>query len=183
MDWRLWGAGGETLKLSAIEDIKAFLTCARENLVPVFILTNEHPEEIMAELGKLPDKVFDERAAGTNFVFVEQKSTLWSGTSVDVGRLREWVYGNASVYALKTWHYVLDSAKGELFQAMCGRSVNWPRVFWETYRTDGAEPSASLTNLINDSLRGRMRGDAFEEEYLGGPGRRRFARGVARAHC
>ena len=80
------------------------------------------------------------------------------------------MYGNASVYALKTWHRVLDGAKAELFQAMCRRSVNWPRVFWETYRTDGAEPSASLTNLINDSLRGRMRVDAFEEEYLRGQG-------------
>ena len=168
LDWRLWGAGGETLKLSVIEDIKDFLTSARENLVPVFILTNEDPEEVTAELGKLPDDVFDEPAAGTNFVFVEQKSGFWSGTSVDVTRLREWVYGNASVYALKTWHRVLDSAKSELFQAMCRRSVNWPRVFWETYQTDGAEPSASLTNLINDSLRGRMRVDAFEEEHLGG---------------
>ena len=54
LDWRLWGAGGETLKLSMIEDIKAFLTSARENLVPVFILTNEDPEEVTAELSKLP---------------------------------------------------------------------------------------------------------------------------------
>ena len=170
LDWRLWGAGGETLKLSAIEDIKAFLTSARENLVPVFILTNENPEDVTAELSKLPDDVYDERAAGTNFVFVEQKSGFWSGTSVDVARLQGWVYGNASVYALKMWHRALDDAKSELFQAMCRRSVNWPRVFWETYRTDGAEPSASLTNLINDSLRGRMRVDAFEDKHLGGEG-------------
>ena len=170
LDWRLWGIGGETLKLSTIEDIKVFLTSARENLVPVFILTNESPEEVTAELNKLPDDVYDERATGTNFVFVERKSEFWSGTSVDVGRLREWVYGNASVYALKTWHRVLDGAKSELFQAMCQRSVNWPRVFWETYRTDGAEPSVSLTNLINDSLWGRMRVDAFEEEHLADQG-------------
>ena len=136
MDWRLWGAGGETLKLSVIEDIKDFLTSARENLVPVFILTNEDPEEVTAELGKLPDDVFDEPAAGTNFVFVEQKSTLLVRNVGRRGtRLREWVYGNASVYALKTWHYVYSTVrKSELFQAMCGRSVNWPRVFWETYR-------------------------------------------------
>ena len=165
LDWRLWGAGGETLRQSVIEDIKEFLKSARENLVPVFILTNENPGDVTAEL---PAEVYGEPAAGTNFVFVEQKSGLWSGTSVDVDRLKEWVYGNASVYALKTWDRILDGAKSELFQAMCIRSVNWPRVFWETYRADGAEPSASLTNLINDSVRGRMRLDAFEDGHLSG---------------
>ena len=151
-----------------IDDIREFLTTARENLVPVLILTNENPDDVTAELRKLPDDVYDEDATGSNFVFVEQKSGFWTGTSVDVGTLNAWVYGNASVYALKTWHRVMDSAKSELFQAMCRRSVNWPRVFWETYQTDGADPSVSLTNLINDSLRGRMRVDAFEEEHLGG---------------
>ena len=168
LDWRLWGSGGDTLKDSVIDDIRGFLKSARENLVPVFILTNEDPDEVLAELRQLPADVYDEHAAGTNFVFVEQKSGFWSGTSVDVGRLKEWVHGNASVYALKTWDRVLDGAKSELFRAMCARSVNWPRVFWETYTTDGAAPSASLTNLINDSLRGRMRLDAFKDEHLGG---------------
>ena len=175
LDWRLWGTGeeggtgGETLRLSVIQDIMDFLKCARENLVPVFILTNEDPEEVKVELNKLPKEVYDEQAPGTNFVFVVRKTTFWSGTDVDVAMLREWVYGNASVYALKTWHRVLDGAKSELFQVMCRRSVNWPRVFWQTYRTDGAEPSASLTNLISDSMQGRMRLDAFEEEHLGQP--------------
>ena len=168
LDWRLWGAGGETLKRSMIEDITVFLTTARENLVPVLILTNENPDAVAGELRKLPVDVYNEDAAGNNFVFVEQKSGFWSGTSVDVDILKGWVYGNASVYALKTWHREMDRAKSELFQAMCRRNVNWPREFWETYRTDGADPSVSLTNLINDSLLGRMRVDAFEEKHLGG---------------
>ena len=75
---------------------------------------------------------------------------------MDVETLRAWVYGNASVYALKTWHQLMEGAKSELFRAMCQRSVNWPRVFWDTYEKDQADPSSSLTNLINDSLRGRM---------------------------
>lgn len=167
LDWRLWGAAGETLREDVIEDIKRFLVSARENLVPVFILTNEEPEDVKEELRSLPRDVYDECSTGTNFVFVEQKSVFWSGTSVDLERLRDWVYGNASVYALKTWQRVFDEAKSELFQAMCRRSVNWPRVFWNTYQADGVEPSTSLTNLISDSLRGRMRTDAFEEEHLG----------------
>lgn len=168
LDWRLWGTGGEMLKANTIEDIKEFLTTARENLVPVLILTNEDPDDVAAELRNLPDHVYNERANGSNFVFVKPKNGFWTGTAVDVATLNAWVYGNASVYALKTWHRVMDSAKSELFQAMCRRSVDWPKVFWETYRTDRADPSVSLTNLINDSLRGRMRVDAFEEEHLGG---------------
>ena len=51
---------------------------------------------------------------------------------------------------------------------MRDRSVDWPRVFWKSYDDDHADPSASLTSLINDSLTGRMRMDAFEREHLGG---------------
>ena len=170
LDWQLWKEDvGDMLKRSTIDDIKEFLKAARENLVPVFILTNANLDDVKAELRKLPKDVYDEATAGNNFVSVEQKNVFWSGASVEVGTLETWVYGNASVYALKTWHRVLDGAKSELFQAMCRRSVNWPRVFWETYREDGADPSASLTNLINDSLRGRMRVDGFDDKHLGGP--------------
>ena len=168
LDWQLWPAGAAELERHTIEDIKGFLTSARNNLVPVFILTNQSPDEVTAALSELPDDVYDEQAAKTNFVFVERKNTFWTGTSVDVRKLEAWVYGNASVYALKTWDRLLDGAKYELFQAMCRRSVNWPRVFWATYQIDRADPSASLTNLINDSLRGRMPADAFKEEHLGG---------------
>ncbi|MDE0534320.1 MAG: hypothetical protein OXI01_23150 [Albidovulum sp.] len=168
LDWRLWGAGGETLRSGTIQSILEFLMYARENLVPVFILTNEDPEEVRIELNKLPNDVYDEQVAETNFVFVERKTEFWSENGVDIAKLQKWVYGNASVYSLKTWHRVLDEAKSELFQAMCRRSVNWPRVFWQTYRTDRVEPSASLTNLINDSMRGRMRVDAFDGNHLEG---------------
>ena len=168
LDWRLWGSGGDALKLSILEDIKQFLTTARESLVPVLILTNENPDDVTAELRTLPSDVYDEDAKATNFVFVVQKNQFWTGTSVDLGTFDRWVYGNASVYALKTWDRVMESAKSELFRAMCRRNVNWPTVFWETYRTDGVDPSESLTNLISDSLRGRMRVDAFEGERLGG---------------
>ena len=167
LDWQLWGTQAETLQLYTIDHIKKFLTTARENLVPVYILTNADPDDVTDELRKLPTDVYDPQAAANNFIFVKRKSDFWNGTSVDVSTLNEWVNGNASVYALKTWHRVMDDAKSDLFQAMCRRNVNWPRVFWDTYRTDRADPSVSLTNMINDSVRGRMRLDAFEDIYLG----------------
>ena len=165
LDWRLWPRGAEELERRTIEEIIRFLLAAKENLVPVFIFTNEDPEDVKANL---PPNLYADPTVGKSFVFVGRKDELWSDESVDVGILDAWIHTNASVYALKTWEQVFGSAKGELFRAMCARSMDWPRVFWKTYVTDGAEPSASLTNLINDSLRGRMQADAFEEEHLGG---------------
>ena len=168
LDWRLWGGAGEMAKEAVVADIKRFLVAARDSLVPVFILTNESSDDVKAELEQLPDEVYAEVSGRTSFVFVAQKSAFWSGGAVDVGRLREWVFGNASVYALKSWERALEGAKAELFRRMCGRNMDWPRVFWDAYVTDRAQPSASLTNLINDSLCGRMRMDGFEEEHLQG---------------
>ena len=173
LDWKLWGSGGDTVREATIADIIRFLESARKNLVPVFIFTNENPDDVTAEL---PPELYGDSAVGTSFVFVEAKSRLWSGISVDVGRLEEWVYGNASVYALKTWDRVFGGARSELFQAMCARNVNWPRVFWTAYVSDGAVPSASLTNLISDSLRGpdarrRVRGSAARWRIRGSPRR------------
>jgi len=166
LDWQLWGDGGDALKQDTINRIRKFLKSARNNLVPVFILTNESPDDVSAELEALPNGVYNKDAEESNFVFVKQKSDFWDGTSVNVDTLDGWVYGNASVYALKTWNRVMDDAKDELFGEMCRRSVHWPKVFWATYTKDEVDPSAALTNLINDSLGGRMRLDAFEDQHL-----------------
>ena len=74
--------------------------------------------------------------------------------------------GNASVYALKTWEQVFRAARRKLFGSMYARNPDWPRVFWNAYEKDGVDPSFSLTYLINDGLRGRMRTSAFEAEIL-----------------
>ena len=139
--------------------------CARTNLVPVFIFTNEDPEHVKQTL---PNDVYQDPPSGTSVVFVGRKNALWVDGSVAVEIIEQLIYSNASVYALRTWDQVLGSAKRELFAAMCARSVDWPRVFWTTYVTDGAEPSSSLTNLISASLRGRMRMGEFKHEHLGG---------------
>ena len=83
--------------------------------------------------------------------------------------IKKWVQRNASVYALKTWESAFHAAKRELFGSMYARSSEWPRVFWKAYEDDGVDPSSSLTHLINDNLRGRMRTSEFNEEILGAP--------------
>ena len=165
LDWKLWAVGaGEAEKQRITSESIDFLRLARDRLVPVFIFTNEDPDDVVYQL---PEDVYDEAGVAGSFLLVERKLDLWSDGSFDTSGLEAWVRENASVYALKVWNQVVSSAKNELFAAMCQRSMDWPRVFWKTYKEDRAEPSASLTNLISDSLRGRMRMDAFEEEYLG----------------
>ena len=165
LDWKLWADDvGEEEKQRNIAKSIEFVRLARDRLVPVFIFTNEDPDDVVYQL---PDDVYDEAGAGQSFLLVERKLDLWSDGSFETAGLEAWVRGNASVYALKVWNRVVDSAKNELFATMCRRSMDWPRIFWKTYKADLAEPSASLTNLISDSLRGRMRMDAFEEDHLG----------------
>ncbi len=168
LDWNLWATGGEAAKRKTIDDITRFLKSAKQNLVPVFILTNESPDDVMAELATQSDDEHSLEAEHSNFLFVKPKSSFWNGESVEIEHLEKWVYGNASIYALKTWSRTFDQAKSELFDAMCKRSVNWPRIFWQNYREDSIDPSVSLTTLINDSLMGRMRVDAFQGRYLDG---------------
>ena len=165
LDWRLWPLGSTELREQTIQEVIRFLECARKCLVPVFIFTNDDPENVTDEL---PEEIYQDPQTGRNFVFVERKDRLWVGDEVDVGILESWVHGNASVYTLRTWDKVLASARNELFRSMSEKSVDWPRVFWKASVDDGAEPSASLTSLINDSLGGRMHMGAFEEQYLGG---------------
>ena len=165
LDWKLWADDiGEEEKQRNIAESIDFVRSARDRLVPVFIFTNEDPDDVVYQL---PEDVYDNAGAGQSFLLVERKLDLWSDGSFKTAGLEAWVRGNASVYALKVWNRVVDSAKNELFAAMCRRSMDWPRIFWKTYKADLAEPSASLTNLISDSLRGRMRMDAFEEDHLG----------------
>ena len=42
-------------------------------------------------------------------------------------------------------------------------SPEWPRVFWRSYEEDEVDPGLALTEMINDSLRGRMQANAFDE--------------------
>ena len=164
LDWRLWRKGASQLEQAGIEENVRFLEQAKDYFVPVFIFTNESPEDVQF---RLPPAIYREEEPEKNFVFIRRKAELLSGDALDLSAVEDWVRQNASVYALKTWEQAFHAAKSELFGSMYSRSPDWPRVFWKAYEDDGADPSSSLTHLINDSLRGRMRADAFEANVLG----------------
>ena len=166
LDWRLWPAGAMELEQAGIEKNIRFLNEAKDYFVPVFIFTNESAEDVTHQL---PDSVYLEASPGKSFVFVRNKGSVLTDGSLDFNDIEQWVRGNASVYALKTWDRAFHAAKTELFGSMYARSPDWPKVFWKAYVDDGVDPSFSLTHLINDSLRGRMRTSAFEAEVLAAP--------------
>lgn len=165
LDWRLWPGGASHLERAGIEKNVQFLHAAKDYFVPVFIFTNESPDDVASTL---PAAIYQEESPEKSFVFIRNKASLLSGGALDFGDIERWVRNNASVYALKTWDRVFRDARKELFGAMYARSPDWPRVFWKAYEDDGVDPSWSLTHLISDSLRGRMRTSAFEAEILAG---------------
>lgn len=164
LDWKFEGY----LEEEVIEDIKEFLQCAGEHLVPVIILTYNHPEDIRNKLEEFDLKLINSNHPLSGFVIVESKLDFWNSDSQEVklDGITNWVSKNPSIYALKTWNNVLDRAKNEMFKVMCGRNVNWPTVFWENYTSDGVDPSISLTELISSNMLGRMQNNAFNGKYL-----------------
>ncbi len=166
LDWKLWNSGSSQLEEEGIKKNIEFLEQAKNYLVPVFIFTNESPEDVES---KLPASIYRDDEPDRNFIFVRQKNDLTSGESLNFKPIEEWITHNASVYALKNWEQGCRSAKKELFSSMYARSPEWPRVFWKAYDDDGVDPSSSLTHLINDSLTGRMRTDEFEAKILAAP--------------
>ena len=165
LDWRLWPIGSDELERAGIASNIRFLEQAKDRLVPVFIFTNEAAEDVTE---KLPESVYPAQSPEKSFVFVRRKAELMAGGALGFGDIEQWVRGNASVYALKTWDRAFRAARKELFGSMYTKSPDWPRVFWKSYETDHVDPSYSLTHLINDSLRGRMPTAGFESEILGG---------------
>ena len=159
LDWRLWPRGASQLEQAGIKKNIRFLEQAKDYFVPVFIFTNESPDDIENEL---PEAICREGAP----VFIQNKESLLSGDSLNFSAIDLWIKQNASVYTLKTWEQAFHAAKKELFSSMYTRSPDWPKVFWEAYKADGVDPSSSLTHLINDSLRGRMRTNAFEAKIF-----------------
>lgn len=165
LDWKLWPGNAPVLEREGIEANVAFLKKAREYFVPVFIFTNESPPDLISAIEELAPSLYDEENIEKNFIFIEQKANLEQNSVFEV--VGNWISKNASVYTLKSWEREFYDAKRNLFRSMYERSPDWPRVFWKSYFSDGADPSSSITQLINDSLLGRIRTGIFDGKILG----------------
>ncbi len=163
LDWKLWPSGAPDFEEAGIQANINFLEQAKDYFVPVFIFTNEDPEDIKNAL--LPSGLYDDQKPGKNFIFIRRKNSL-TGNKLFTS-VKKWINGNASVYTLKAWEQAFHEAKKNVFGSMYKRSSSWPRVFWSSYKEDGADPSFSLVTLINNNLLARMETDIFEKSVLG----------------
>ena len=163
LDWQLWPSGASRLEQDGVRKHIQFLELARDYFVPVFIFTNENPEDIADQL---PPSIYPETPSEQSFIFIKRKADLLSGNTLDFAHIENWIKRNASVYALKAWEQAFYAAKRELFGRMHEKSPDWPKIFWKAYVDDSVDPSSSLMNFINDNLRGRMRTNVFDPEIL-----------------
>lgn len=165
LDWKLWGGNASQAEESGIDENIRFLKKSRDYFVPVLILTNEAPEDVIDKLA--PAEIYYPEAPERNFIFLQSKSKMTeTNGSFRFSEIECWIRKNASVYVLKTWEHAFYAAKKELFSSMYKRDPHWPRIFWKAYEDDGVDASSSLTHLINDNLRGRMRSGDFETKIL-----------------
>ena len=168
LDWNLWsnkvGEVGvaEELRKRFIDKNISFLEQARNYFTPVFIFTNENPEDVKNDL--LSCGLYSQDS-GKNFIFVRKKRGLT--TSNLFSSIESWVKKNTSVYTLKSWEQEFFAAKGGLFSSLYTKNPTWPRVFWSSYKADDADPSSSIVSLINDNMNGRMKSDILKAEILG----------------
>ena len=163
LDWILWPSGAPELEKIGIESNINFLEKVKDYFVPVFIFTNEKPSDVVDEL---PDSLYDKDNPEKNFIFVKGKTELTQNGTSNFDPIKKWIEGNASVYTLKTWEQAFYKSKRELFSSMYTKSPDWPKVFWKSYKDDGANPSVSMVSLINDNLLARMQSNIFEETAL-----------------
>lgn len=158
LDWKLWRGTARELEKHGIKQNLAFLARAKDYSVPVLIFTNEDPDDIAHKL----ERIYEGESLKRSFVFVQPKHELLANGSLNLDHVREWVRDNASVYVLKKWDQLFRTARRTLFRAMYTGSPDWPRVFWRSYEEDNVDPGLALTEMINDSLRGRMQANAFD---------------------
>lgn len=163
LDWKLWSSNASQLQDSGIKANINFLKNAKDYFVPVFIFTNESPDDVISEL---PPDLYAQDKPENNFIFVKQKGDLIESETSGSQLIEGWLEKSASVYTLKTWEKAFYESKRQLFSSMYIKSPDWPKVFWKSYKDDGVDPSSSITRLINDCLSGRIKTNIFEEQIF-----------------
>ncbi len=136
-----------------------FLKKARDNLVPVLILSYESSDNITDVIGRYC--LYKDDNPEGNFILVKSKHEVSKDGFLSC--LEEWSSQNASVYTMKAWEYSLRAAKRDFFKSMYMINHGWPKTFWSSYEQDGVNPGTSILNLINNNLIARMSSDAFAD--------------------
>ncbi|MED5615788.1 hypothetical protein [Janthinobacterium sp. P210005] len=142
------------LNLDFLKKIRA------RKFAPVFIFTNENPEEVRARLKE--DDLFNDSPSDHIFVFPKREV-------IDKGIyfiLSEWIKGHPSAYVLKRWEAAYAETRNSFFVDFYGFSHLWPVVLWQNYGDDNVSEAAELTSMIGRNIVSRLRPVPFDAAIM-----------------
>ena len=149
------------------ENIQFLKKLNGKNFCPVFIFTNESTESIKTKLIE-SDLILEDRPSN---IFIKSKRELRGRTKL-FNTVSKWIQSNPSVYVLKEWEREYYNAKNALFSDFQKISPVWPKVLWDNYKTDNANPSLELGEFISRNLQTRMAPFHFSEDILSKRGKK-----------
>lgn len=163
LDWNLYDEEvGVTIPPALIDDNIEFLqTLKTKCYAPVFIFTNEDTESIINTLkdnGLYQNKY--------NHIFVKNKKGIRNG-DILFSCISQWLTKTPSVYVMKEWENIINSAKTELYYDLYEISPFWPITMYKTYNEDfGTKNNSGILDLINRNINARCSTIEFDEDIL-----------------
>ncbi len=128
---------------------------------PIFIFTNEDVTSIEKKLNK--QGLYDASKSG---VFLIKPKSDFSLNGSLFRELENWLKKNASIYLLKEWDAEYQKAKSNLFIDFQKRSPLWPKILWDTYKSDDVNPSYELGDFISRSIQSQMHPLHLDEQMF-----------------
>ncbi|ORE89771.1 hypothetical protein [Aurantimonas sp. 22II-16-19i] len=162
MDWNLEGdTESENLELGitkpaglkdamVAENIAFLKRLSRSRHAPVFVFTNETPEDVQELLMEDEDLRPDVQARAITV----QSKTVVGDRLYEV--LENWANETPSVLTLKSWERSHRKAANELFVDLHNRTTYWPVMMWQTFQADGVFPKLEMARLLNRLVESRM---------------------------
>ena len=128
---------------------------------PIFIFTDEEISSIQETLKH--NGLY--RDGKCNTILIKSKSVFISSGSLFT-ELESWLKETLSIYLLKSWDNIYQTAKTNLFLDFQKRSPFWTKILWDTYIKDKVNPSLELSDFISKSILGQMIPLSLENSYF-----------------
>ncbi len=152
----------DTLQNDEVTENIGFIKKLNEHcFCPIFIFTNENPDEIKQLLIK--EGVMTDNQPSN--LFIESKNDLEENDAV-FSKVEDWLNKTPSVYVLKEWEREYQKCKTRLFSDFHAVNPHWPSIMWANFEADGANKSLEIGELITRNLHSRMTPFEFKDDIL-----------------
>jgi len=118
---------------------------------PIFIFTNENPDDIIRSL--IEEGVYFEDK--NNLIFVKYKDEVDNPSKL-FSSIDYWVKNTLSVYVIKEWENKIRSATKRLFKNLYEINPNWVNVFLTASKKDSIDAAFELDGLLFENLHSQM---------------------------